>query len=162
VEFGRAVAALPNIAWVEEPVWPPEGFAAIAEVRRALGGAPRIAAGENCGSPEDIRRLSAAGAVDVAQPSITKLGGVSALREVMAMAAPGGGLRVVPHSPYFGPGLLATLHLLAAATAEEPLEYYYAELAMPPFPPLVPQGGFVTVPQGPGLGLEPALESAAG
>ena len=72
----------------------------------------------------------------------------------------GGAPRVVPHSPYFGPGLLATLHLLAAGAAEEPLEYYFADLASPPFPALVPQGGFVAVPQAPGLGLEPCLESA--
>ena len=36
------------------------------------------------------------------------------------------------HCPYFGLGLLATLHLLAAAGVEEALEYYFAGLVAPP------------------------------
>ena len=33
--------------------------------------------------------------------------------------------RVAPHSPYFGPGLLATLHVLAAAPQEMLVERLY-------------------------------------
>ena len=153
-EFCRAVQGM-NVRWVEEPVWPPEDFPAIAAVRRA--GGVGIAAGECLGNPEGFAALLAAGAVDVAQPSVTKIG-LSGLVAVQALAARHG-VAVVPHCPYFGPGLLATLHALAAAAEEEPLEYYFADLAAPPYPALVPQGGFVAVPQGPGLGLEvdPAL-----
>ena len=142
-----------GVRWIEEPVWPPEDAAAIAAVRARCGGVP-IAAGENCGTPEEFRRLFAARAVDVAQPSVTKIGGLSGLRAVQALAA-GHGVAVVPHSPYFGPGLLATLHVLAAVEEEQPLEVYFADLARPPYPALVPQGGMVAVPDGPGLGLEP-------
>ena len=42
------------------------------------------------------------------------------------------GAALVPHCPCFGPGLLATLHLLAAAEVEESLDYYFADLAAPP------------------------------
>jgi L-alanine-DL-glutamate epimerase-like enolase superfamily enzyme len=139
-----------NIRWVEEPVWPPEEFSAIAAVR-AAGHTP-IAAGECLGTPESIAAMLAAGAVDVVQPSVTKIG-ISGLLAVRAAAARHG-VALVPHSPYFGPGLLATLHVLAAAEVEQPLEVYFADLAQPPYPALAPQGGFVAVPDAPGLGLE--------
>ncbi|MCV4754298.1 hypothetical protein OFC37_33055, partial [Escherichia coli] len=41
-----------GVRWIEEPVWPPEDAAAIAAVRARCGGVP-IAAGENCGTPEE-------------------------------------------------------------------------------------------------------------
>lgn len=160
VGFCRAVQGM-NVRWVEEPVWPPEDFAAIAAVRRA--GGTGIAAGECLGSPESIGTMLAAGAVDVVQPSVTKLGGLSAMLAVRDLAARHGAA-LVPHCPYFGPGLLASLHVLACAEVEEPLEYYFADLAQPPYPALIPREGFVAVPQGPGLGLEidPAVLAGAG
>jgi L-alanine-DL-glutamate epimerase-like enolase superfamily enzyme len=151
LDFANAVRPL-GVRWIEEPVWPPEDTIALALVR--AGAQLPVAAGENCGTLADFRRLFQAGAVDIAQPSVTKIGGVSGLRAVQALAAEHG-VTVVPHSPYFGPGLLATLHVLAAMPEEQPLEVYFADLDRPPYPALVPQGGFVAVPDGPGLGLEP-------
>lgn len=154
VAFCRAVAGM-NIRWVEEPTWPPEDFAATARVRAEAGCG--ISAGENLGGVADFRRLFAEQAVDVAQPSITKHGGVSAMLEVAALAK-AAGVAVVPHSPYFGPGLLATLHVLAATEQEEPLEVYFADLTAPPYgDALAVRDGYVTVPTGPGLGLEPVF-----
>lgn len=157
-DFCRA-ASLGNIRWIEEPLWPPEDFAGIAAVRDAArrAGGPGIAAGECLGDPLTIGAMLAAGAVDVVQPSVTKLG-ISGLLAVQELAARHG-VAMVPHSPYFGPGLLATLHVLAAAPVEEPLEVYFADLDRPPYPALVPRDGFVAVPQAPGLGL--ALDPAA-
>ncbi|MFC7688484.1 enolase C-terminal domain-like protein [Paeniroseomonas aquatica] len=139
-----------NVRWVEEPVWPPEDFAAIAAVRAA--GGVGIAAGECLGEPASLGAMMAAGAVDVVQPSVTKIG-ISGVLAVQALAKRHG-VAVVPHCPYFGPGLLASLHLLAAAPVEEPLEVYFADLATPPYPGLIPRQGFVAVPDGPGLGME--------
>lgn len=151
-DFCRAVAGM-NVRWVEEPTWPPEDFRAMAILRAE--GHP-ISAGENLANPHDFRRLVEAGAVDVAQPSVTKHGGVSALRDVVAMARDAG-IAVVPHSPYFGPGLLATLHLLAAVPDAEPIEIYFADLAAPPYGEALDiREGFISVPAGPGLGLTPA------
>ena len=151
VEFGRAVAGL-NIAWVEEPIWPPEDFMAIARVR-AAGHTP-IAAGENIGAAEEFGRFIDAGALDVAQPSVTKIGGLTGMRQVAGLA---GRVAVVPHSPYFGPGLLATLHWLAACEAPQPLEVYFADLEAAPYgPALEPVDGFVGVPDASGLGLMPS------
>ncbi len=149
--FADAVRPL-GVRWIEEPVWPPEDARAIAAIRAGCG--LPIAAGENCGQVEDFRLLFEAGAVDVAQPSITKIGGVSGMLAVQALAARHG-VAVVPHSPYFGPGLLATLHVLAAMAVETPLEVYFADLQRPPYPALDPVAGMVAVPDGPGLGLQP-------
>jgi L-alanine-DL-glutamate epimerase-like enolase superfamily enzyme len=152
-DFCRAVAGM-NVRWVEEPTWPPEDFRALATLRR--DGVVGISAGENLANPHDFARLIEAGAVDVAQPSVTKHGGVSALREVAAMARQAG-IAVVPHSPYFGPGLLATLHLLAALPDAEPIEIYFADLEAPPYgEALAVRDGFIDVPAGPGLGVIPA------
>lgn len=154
VDFCEAVQQL-EIGWVEEPIWPPEDHAAMARVRAA---APTpIAAGENAANPEDFCRIIEAGAADILQPSVTKVGGLTAMLEVVELAK-GAGLRVVPHSPYFGPGLLATLHLLAAMEEAEPIEIYFADLERAPFgSALLPKNGEILVPQGPGLGLEPEL-----
>lgn len=152
VAFGQAVAA-PNTRWVEEPVWPPEDFGAIARVRAA--GHTAIAAGENAGTVEEFRGMFAARAVDYAQPSVTKIGGVSAMMEVAALAK-SAGVAFMPHCPYFGAGLLATLHILAAHAVETPIEVYFADLALPPYgAALDVRDGFMRVPDAPGLGLEP-------
>jgi L-alanine-DL-glutamate epimerase-like enolase superfamily enzyme len=152
VDFCEAVKNL-GVAWVEEPTWPPEDHAAMARVRAASSCV--IAAGENAASPEDFCRMIESGAAGILQPSVTKVGGLTAMLEVAELAQ-GAGLRLVPHCPYFGPGLLATLHFLAAQETAEPLEIYFADLEQPPFGQhLVPQEGRIAVPQGPGLGLEP-------
>ena len=154
VQFCEDVAGL-NIGWVEEPIWPPEDIPAIARIRAA---APvPISAGECNGTVEDFCRMFETRAVDVAQPSITKIGGMSALLEIAELAREAG-VRLVPHCPYFGPGLLATLHFLAATEEAEPIEIYFADLKRAPYgEALVPKGGAIAVPTAPGLGLEPDL-----
>jgi D-galactarolactone cycloisomerase len=152
VTFCRAVAGM-NVCWVEEPTWPPEDHQSIAAIRAAAGCG--VAAGENLGGVDDFRRLLGLAAVDIAQPSATKHGGVSALMEVATLAR-GASVAMVPHSPYFGPGLLATLHVLAAVPAPEPIEVYFADLDQPPYGDgLEVREGVIAVPPGPGLGLEP-------
>jgi L-alanine-DL-glutamate epimerase-like enolase superfamily enzyme len=69
---------------LEEPVWPPEDWVGLARVR-AEGGIA-LAAGENTSNPIDFKHMFDAGAVTYAQPSVTKIGGVSALREVAMLA----------------------------------------------------------------------------
>jgi L-alanine-DL-glutamate epimerase-like enolase superfamily enzyme len=143
--------------FIEEPVWPPEDFAAIARVR--AGGGLQVAIGECSGTVEDFRAMIAAGAVDFVQPSVTKLG-ISRMLEVAALAREHG-VAVVPHAPYFGPGLLATAHLIAAWGNGASLEWYYATLERPPFgDALVPRNGMMTMPQSAGLGLEPVTSPA--
>ena len=139
--------------WVEEPVWPPENVAGLAEVRRVTGTA--IAAGENVGNTADFKRLFDAGAVTYAQPSIIKVGGVTEIRKVIALAE-AYGVEVVPHSPYFGPGLLASVHVLAALPHETTVERFYCDFADNPLGERIdPLDGRIAVPQTPGLGADP-------
>jgi D-galactarolactone cycloisomerase len=63
---------------------------------------------------------------------------------------------VVPHSPYFGPGLLASIHVCAASAREIPIERYYCDFAETPFgEQIIPKNGNFAVPQEPGLGKDP-------
>ena len=153
ITMARALAPL-DVHWLEEPVWPPENLAGLAEVR-ARGGLP-TAAGENYGTAWEFRRAFEAGALTYAQPSVTKIGGVTELRRVMTLAE-SFGVTVVPHSAYFGPGLLASIHCIAAMPGGSLVERFYCDFAENPLGEAIhPKNGRIAVPQGPGLGLDPA------
>jgi len=142
-----------ELEWLEEPVWPPQPEL-LARVR-AEGGIP-VAAGENVANAFDFQRLFAQQALTVAQPSVTKVGGVSEMRKVFDLAAIAG-VRVVPHSAYFGPGLLASIHVCAAQAGEVWIERFYCDFDETPFGDAVnPKSGRIRVPQGPGLGIDPS------
>jgi len=142
--------------WVEEPIWPPEDFSSLAALRRATG--VPLAAGENATGALDFRKMIAAGAVDYVQPSAVKIGGLSAVWRI-CNEAEADGVTCVPHAPYFGPGYLATLHVLAAKQRESALERFFCELALMPYGASVPVvDGGVEVPDAPGLGADPEAE----
>ena len=86
-----------DIAWLEEPVSPPDDYDGLARVRRE-GGVP-IANGENIGNPYDVRWMAARGAVDIVQPSVVKHGGISDIMRMVEIAE-GAGMRAVPHCPF--------------------------------------------------------------
>ena len=152
VEMARRLAAF-ELHWLEEPVWPPENLAGLAEVRTRGGIA--TAAGENYGTVWEFRRAFEAGAINYAQPSVTKIGGVTEMRRVMTLADMFG-VTVVPHSAYFGPGLLASIHCIASMPAESLVERFYCDFAENPLGEAVhPQQGRIAIPQGPGLGVDP-------
>jgi L-alanine-DL-glutamate epimerase-like enolase superfamily enzyme len=145
-----------NPMWVEEPVWPPEDFATAASLRRETG--VPIAMGENAANPLDFAKMVEAGAADFVQPSVTKIGGVTQLW-VIAQAAEAAGAHCVPHAPYFGPGSIATLQVLAAKQRESSLERFFCEMAFTPFSSTLPVvDGHIAVPDGPGLGADPEPE----
>lgn len=150
---GMAEAMRPaGLHWLEEPVWPPEDHAGLARVRGC--GVP-IAAGENAASLHDFRHMMAAGAVDVAQPSVTKIGGVTELRKVVALGE-AMGVRVVPHCAYFGPGFLASLHLAAAMPERPMLERLFLDMEASLFGGWTGAvEGVMRVPEGAGLGCDP-------
>ncbi|WP_327111198.1 mandelate racemase/muconate lactonizing enzyme family protein [Streptomyces sp. NBC_01341] len=141
------------LTWLEEPVWPPENFAGLAQVRRA--GVP-IAAGENVSTLLGFQRLLDSSAVDFVQPSPAKAGGVTELCKVFTVAALHN-IPVMPHTFYDGPGLLAALHAAAVlATPETMIEWRYFDLEAQIYGgALTVRDGRVRVPLGPGLGLEP-------
>jgi D-galactarolactone cycloisomerase len=142
-----------DLYWFEEPVWPPEDFAGLARVRRECGIA--VSAGENAVSLTDFQFMFDAGAVDYAQPSVTKIGGVTEMMRVAELARERG-VTLVPHSPYFGPGLLATLHMAAAFAHETMIEYSYTDLGANPLGDAIAvKNGRIALPAGPGLGRDP-------
>ena len=140
--------------FLEEPVWPPEDFATLAEVRGQ--GGLGVAAGENACTVHQFRQMMDAGAVSHAQPSVTKVGGITEYLKVVALAD-ARGVRLAPHSPYFGPGLLATLQLLSLRDDATFVEIFYMNRAACLWRGRVDVGadGHVAVPDGPGLGYAP-------
>ena len=146
------------LAWLEEPVWPPEDHAGLAAVRR---GATPIAAGENAGSLHDFGAMFRHGAIDIAQPSVTKVGGITEMRKIIA-AAEAHSVTLIPHCAYFGPGNLATIHIVAALATDTLIENIYANLEANPFgAAMLASDGLIRVPTGPGLGVEPDLWTVA-
>ena len=148
-----------DLLWLEEPVYPPEDFKGLARVRRESGIA--VSAGENAMSPMDFRAMFEAGAVDYAQPSVTKIGGISEMMRIYKLALEHG-VTLVPHSPYFGPGLLASMHKAATFERETMVEYSFVELGASPMGDAIAvTDGRMTVPTGPGLGCDPDAEIVA-
>ena len=155
IAVGKRLAGL-EPGWLEEPVFPPEDGAGLRAVGTACG--IPIAAGENCCFASQFLALFDANSVQYAQPSVTKVGGVTEFRRVARLAAERG-VKLAPHSPYFGPGALATLHLIAALAPEARFEYFYLQADARLYGErLVAQGGELPVPQSPGLGADPDPE----
>jgi L-alanine-DL-glutamate epimerase-like enolase superfamily enzyme len=152
IAFAQACkAAVPM--FLEEPVWPPEDFATLAAVRRE--GGLDIAAGENACTVYQFREMMQAGAVSHAQPSVIKVGGVT---EFLKVAALGDelGVNIIPHSPYFGPGFLATLQLMSVRN-EGYIEVFHMKRAACLWRGRIDAdaNGAIAVPEGPGLGYDP-------
>ena len=145
-----------DLAWLEEPVFPPEDARSLHAVGEACG--IPIAAGENCCFATQFEAMFDARALAYAQPSVTKVGGITEFLKVVARAK-AHGVQLAPHSPYFGPGAVATLHLIAALSTEARFEYFYLWPEGKLFgAALDPVGGVLDVPAGPGLGVDPDPE----
>jgi D-galactarolactone cycloisomerase len=141
-----------DLAWLEEPVNPVDDYDTMARIRRDTG--VTIAAGENIGHAGEARYAIERGALDIFQPSVTKIGGIIAMQSAIAIAQQHG-VRVMPHSPYFGPGLIATLHVIAACVPDAMAERFYCELEATPLgDAIAAQDSHMKVPQGPGLGID--------
>ena len=145
-----------DLMWFEEPIWPPEDFDSLAKVRQQSG--LKIAAGENAMSPKNFEQMFKAGAVDIAQPSVTKIGGISPMMEIIGLAQQHG-VAIAPHCPYFGPGLLASMHITATLAEPTMIEYSFADLGANPLGEAIEvKDGYLSVPSGPGLGRDPDPE----
>jgi L-alanine-DL-glutamate epimerase-like enolase superfamily enzyme len=142
-----------GLRWLEEPVWPVEDHATMKRIRSETR--VPVAAGENAYAPSELIALARDGVVDVLQPSVTKIGGITAVRAIVA-AADAAGVEVALHSPYLGPGLIATMHLSAAMDRDVACERFYLDLEASPMGRWIDvNGGLMDVPPGPGLGVDP-------
>jgi L-alanine-DL-glutamate epimerase-like enolase superfamily enzyme len=143
-----------RLKWLEEPIWPPENYDGLVQLRRTCG--IPIAAGENVSTQMEFERLIGAGAVDFVQPSVAKMGGISELCKVFPIAAVRN-ITVMPHTFYDGPGLLAAIQATAAlGTPDAMIEWRDFDLEAQPYCGAIsPKGGRIPVPQRPGLGIDP-------
>jgi L-alanine-DL-glutamate epimerase-like enolase superfamily enzyme len=148
--MARALARY-RLAWLEEPVWPPDDYSSLAFVRRGAG--IPIACGENEGTVYGFQHLFLREAADIVQPSVTKIGGITEWRRVAELAVRHSA-QIAAHSFYFGPGFAATLHLMAALPGCTYVEVAGCSLEAP----LLQESfdfsdGKISVPEGPGLGV---------
>ncbi|HXL28542.1 MAG TPA: enolase C-terminal domain-like protein, partial [Bradyrhizobium sp.] len=91
--------------------------------------------------------------------SVIKVGGITEYLKVAALADEMG-VRLAPHSPYFGPGLLATLQLMSLRDDGSFIEIFYTKRAACLWHGQIDAdaNGSIAVPEGPGLGYEPDKE----
>jgi L-alanine-DL-glutamate epimerase-like enolase superfamily enzyme len=142
-----------RLAWIEEPFMPDEyeKYAALADAVSVP-----IAAGEEETTVWDFERLIDQGGVEIVQPDVTRVGGITECIRVSELARRRG-RRFIPHAWSTGIIKAATLQVLAASDEAEWFEYCVQtttlneHLVSEPFP-LV--DGCVEIPSGPGLGIE--------
>jgi L-alanine-DL-glutamate epimerase-like enolase superfamily enzyme len=143
--------------WYEEPISPPNDFETMAKLRAETKAA--LSAGENAAGTVEFARMIEAGAVDYVQTNVTKAGGITVFREVVDLASKGNVI-MIPHSPMFGPGLLASLHLSACLDEGSISEWlYYKEIDGDIYNfAFTPDQGSIKVPGGLGLGSDPDMD----
>lgn len=152
-----------DLSWVEEPLIPDdhEGYARVkAEVRTPISG------GEHEFTRYGFRQLIERRSVDILQPDVNRCGGITEAQKIWALAA-AHDLPVVPHA-----GQMHNHHLVMAHLNSPFAEYFPPPAAdAPPDPnetfwrvfrgdPLH-DGGFVTLNETPGLGIELNEETVA-
>jgi D-galactarolactone cycloisomerase len=160
LRLGRALEEY-KLRWYEEPVVP-EDLRGYTEVRCAL--TMPIAGGENEHTLYGFREFLGAGCVDVAQPDLGSCGGLSAARHIVAIAQ-SHGVQVNPHVWGSAIAQAASLQLIAALPianhslfAQEPILEY--DRSSHPFrqhlitQPIEHHDGWVSIPTGPGLGVD--------
>jgi L-rhamnonate dehydratase len=142
-----------GVYWMEEP-FPPE---AIGDYQRLCDSTSlRIAAGEQDVGRRTFRRLIWEAHLDVIQPDISRVGGLTEAKRIAYMAHEANRV-CVPHAFRTGVLVAACLHLIAAIPNSAFLEFSVTdsalrrELLIEPFKVV---RGHVAVPTKPGLGIE--------
>ena len=137
--------------WYEEPI-PPDNVHAMAEVARATR--IPIATGERLSTKQEFMEVLRAGAANIVQPALGRAGGIWEAKKI-AVLAEVHNAQIAPHL-YAGPvEWAANIHLactcpnlLLAETIETPFHDALIGGA------IRVEGGYVTPPDTPGLGIE--------
>lgn len=148
-----------KLMFIEEPVLPEneEYFETIAN----LVSTP-IATGERLYTRWDFKRIFEKGAVDIIQPDVALVGGISEMRKIIAMAE-SYDMAAAPHAPYGPIALAATLQVDVCSPnvfiQEQSLGIHYNKgFDLLDFVNNTEifqfKDGFLDIPKGPGLGLE--------
>ena len=147
-----------NVYWFEEAL-KPDALDDYVALRRA---APLpIAGGEVLTRRQAFQPWLHAGAFDIVQPDVTKVGGISEERRIAWMAEENG-VRFIPHGWNTALGLAADLQLATAFANTDFVEYltgspYIDEIVVKPWQ--LDADGMLAIPAGPGLGIELNLEA---
>lgn len=143
-----------DMKWVEEPLLPDQ----IREYAALRRDSPvPIAAGEHETTRYGFAQIIEAGALDIIQFDIGRVGGLSEARKVCALAQ-AAGLPVYTHA--YG---MPTLHLATSDTAVGMVEYFpvpvWDDVAEAPHfdGAAIPESGQVSIPDAPGLGATLSL-----
>lgn len=153
--FSAMEALAPTeLLWMEEPVFPPDDTAALRSLNQRFG---NISAGENASGVQGMIEQIRAGAVAFAQPSVGKIGGVSAMLEVFSAGAEAD-VAVVPHCFYYGPALHASAELIATLGPEVQLEVPFLQWS-DQLHALHGAGPRIQLSEEPGLGFLPDDET---
>jgi L-rhamnonate dehydratase len=137
--------------WFEEPVLP-NRIAQYAEIRRAVS-STAIVGGERVYTRWQAKAMLDAGAVDALQPDPTFAGGLTEITKICALAS-AYDIPVFPHH-----GAMASTHLIASQTITTcPMQEHLIQSAIRSQffhrHPVDPEGGFITGPNHPGIGIE--------
>lgn len=149
-----------DVYWFEEPLRP-DDLQDYAALRRA---APLpITGGETLTRRQAFQPWLEAGAFDIVQPDVTKVGGISEERKIGWLAQEHG-IRFIPHGWNTALGLAADLHLASAFAGTDFVEYitgspYVDGLVADPW--RLDDDGMLTIPTGPGLGVRLDPEGVA-
>jgi D-galactarolactone cycloisomerase len=141
-----------NVGWFEEPLRP-DALDDYVMLRRA---APLpIAGGEVLTRRQSFQPWLQAGAFDIVQPDVTKVGGISEERRIAWMAQDNG-IRFIPHGWNTAVGLAADLQLASAFADTDLVEYrtgspYIDEITTGGW--TLDAEGMLPIPHAPGLGL---------
>jgi len=120
-----------------------------------------IAGGEVLTRRQSFRPWLQAGALDIVQPDVTKVGGITESRRIAWMAQEHG-VRFIPHGWNTAVGLAADLQLASAFPETDLVEYitgspYVDEIAAGGWK--LDADGMLPIPDVPGLGLELDLDA---
>jgi len=141
-----------GVEWFEEPL-KPDALDDFVALRR---NAPLpISGGEVLTRRQSFLPWITAGAFDIVQPDVTKVGGISEERRI-AWLAQEHGIKFVPHGWNTALGLAADLHLASAFPETDLVEYiagsaYVDDLTVEGFQ--LDADGMLTIPDRPGLGV---------
>ena len=149
-----------DVFWFEEPL-KPDALADYVALRRA---APLpISGGEVLTRRQAFQPWLEAGAFDIVQPDVTKVGGISEERRIAWMAQEHG-VRFIPHGWNTAVGVAADLQLASAFPDTDLVEYLYGSPYVDGIvarPWKLDAEGMLPIPDEPGLGLELDLEMVA-
>ncbi len=146
------------VAWFEEPL-KPDALEDYVELRRRSR--VPISGGEVLTRRQSFVPWLKAGALDIVQPDVTKVGGISESRRIAWMAEEYG-VRFIPHGWNTAVGLAADLQLASAFADTDLVEYligspYVDEIVADKW--ALDADGMLAIPDKPGLGV--ALDPAA-